>query len=328
MNPYRNISLDFLRVFAMVAVVAIHLYSMVPSMARVSSAEVLADLSRWAVPVFFMISGRFMLDKPVSLAGLWSGRRIVRLVFIFLFWNYLYWLLRPVALPGIVKCTFDTGEVHLWFMYTLVLMYALIPIFQPMVKGGYGWYFVGIWFFLDVLLPSFNFAGEGGLLYHFKNDLMGVSFGYSGFFVLGYCISERWSKLARFRWGIYGVGVCSLFLSAFLPQSSFAHLLVGGGNNILYVFSAFAIYCLFSQIRISPSSRFARPVLFLSSMSLGVYLIHPLVLKMFGSLGLDTWALALCPLQVVGVVLALVITVIASVVLTYVIDRGTVLESV
>ena len=312
----------------MIAVVAIHLHSLVPSMLRVSSAGVLADLSRWAVPVFFMISGRFMLEKPVSLAGLWSGNRIIRLVFILLFWNYFYWLLRPVELPGIIKCTFDTGEAHLWFMYTLVLMYALIPIFQPMVKAGFGWYFVGMWFFLDVLMPSFNFSGESGLLSHFKSSLLGVTFGYSGFFVLGYCISESWSKVVRFRWGIYGVGVCALLLSAFLPRSSFAHFLVGGGNNILYVFSAIAIYCLFSQIRIRPASRFARPVLFLSSMSLGVYMIHPLVLKVFGSLDLDVWALALCPLQIVDVLLALVITVIASVVLAYVIDRGTVLGSV
>ena len=88
------------------------------------------------------------------------------------------------------------------------------------------------------------------------------------------------------------------------------------------------IYCLFSQIRINSSGRFASPVLFLSSMSLGVYMIHPLVLKVSGSLGLDMWTLALCPLQVVGVLLLLVLTVIVSVVLSYVIDNGTVLGSV
>ena len=271
-----------------------------------------------------------MLEKPVSLAGLWSGNRIVRLIFVLLFWNYFYWLLRPVELPGLIKCTFDTGEGHLWFMYTLVLMYALIPILQPMVKAGYGWYFVGIWLFLDVLLTSFNFEGERGLLYHFKRDLMGVTFGYSGFFVLGYCISESWSKLARFRWGgdLRGVICALLLLFVLLPLSSFAHLLVGGYNNVLCVLSAIAIYCLFSQIRIRPSSRFARPVLFLSSMSLGVYLIHPLVLLVFRHLGLDVWALALCQLQVVGVLIMLVLTVLACVIATYFIDRATVLESV
>ena len=65
MNANRNISLGLLRVFAMIAVVAIHLYSLVPSMVGAASAGVLADLSRWAVPVFFMISGRFILEKPV-----------------------------------------------------------------------------------------------------------------------------------------------------------------------------------------------------------------------------------------------------------------------
>ena len=94
------------------------------------------------------------------------------------------------------------------------------------------------------------------------------------------------------------------------------------------MFSAIAIYCLFSQIRIRPASRFARPVLFLSSMSLGVYLIHPLVLKAFESMGFDTWTIALCPLPVVGVLLVLILTVSASVALSYAIDRGTVLGSV
>ena len=68
--------------------------------------------------------------------------------------------------------------------------------------------------------------------------------------------------------------------------------------------------------------------MFLSSMSLVVYLIHSLVLKVFASLGLDVWALALCPLQVIGVILLLVLTVLASVALSYVIDKGTVLGSV
>ena len=262
----RSISLDLLRVIAMCAVVVIHVYSLLPEMSVVPAAEVMANLSRWAVPVFFMISGAFMLNKQVSLTSLWSGNRIFRLIYLLLFWNYFYWLLRPLSLPGILKCTFDTGETHMWFMYTLILLYALVPLFQPMVKSGYGWYFVAIWFLLDVLLPSFNFTGDKGLIYHFKNHLLGVTLGYSGYFVLGHCIVHSWDYLKRFSLGIYMVGASALVLSALIPRLNLSYLL-GGGNNVLYVLSAYAIFCFFLQMKMEPSSKIVRLVLFLSSMS-------------------------------------------------------------
>lgn len=213
----------------MVAVVMIHVYSFLPSMAGVLSAAVLTELSRWAVPVFFMISGVFLLAHPIPLRVLWGGRRILRLVLLLLLWNYFYWLLRPGPLPSFMHCTLDSGAAHMWFMYTLILMYALVPLFQPMIKEGFGWYFVGLWFVIDVLLSSVNFLGEKGLVYHLKNSLLGVTFGYAGYFVLGRCLYEKMAELLKYRVAFCATGAVSLSLSALMPQIGWGRYLVGGG---------------------------------------------------------------------------------------------------
>ena len=69
----RNYSIDMLRIVAMCAVVMIHVYSYFPCLIGSSVARICADLSRWAVPVFIMISGSFLLQREINLKSLWGG---------------------------------------------------------------------------------------------------------------------------------------------------------------------------------------------------------------------------------------------------------------
>lgn len=70
----RNISYDLLRICAAVMVVLLHIaasnwYSLTPDKAEWFAMNFYDSMSRSAVPIFFMLSGTFLLRKDISLGS-------------------------------------------------------------------------------------------------------------------------------------------------------------------------------------------------------------------------------------------------------------------
>ena len=95
----RLVYADLMRVAAMLAVIVIHvsagwLESLPVGTADWHALNLWNSLTRWAVPVFVMCSGMFLLDpkKSLSLPTLFF-RYFLRLVTALLFWGVAYHLL-------------------------------------------------------------------------------------------------------------------------------------------------------------------------------------------------------------------------------------------
>jgi surface polysaccharide O-acyltransferase-like enzyme len=97
--------------------------------------------TRWALPIFVMISGYFLLDprKPMDLRGYYQ-RRVRRIAWPLLAWTALYlgisacdsWLAgRPIA-PAAMTGTVIQGApyYHLWFLYMLPGLYLVAPFLK------------------------------------------------------------------------------------------------------------------------------------------------------------------------------------------------------
>ena len=95
------------------------------------------SLLRWAVPVFFMISGALFLDpaRPQPVKKLY-GKSILRLLVSFLFWSALYgaWYALSTG-RGIWTMLNETlrGHYHMWTILTIIALYAVTPILRPAV---------------------------------------------------------------------------------------------------------------------------------------------------------------------------------------------------
>lgn len=266
----------------------IHVYSKVEPLRDYSAiAHIFADMSRWCVPVFIMISGAFLLNRSMSLKELWAVR-ILRLLFLVLSFNYFYWIISPRSLPSIFQMTFILGEVHLWFLYTLIGIYALIPIMKSLVDSGLGWYFIAIWFVINVLFYSINVA-DGWMLNNFTSNLLILNLGYSGYFVLGYMLKNSLLTKRQERL-LYVVGIVSLGLLLTLPRTNFSFLVRTapyfslGYFQIFIFFVSVAVFYFFKSRNWCFSSKLKLAIADLSLSSLGIYLIHPLVLFLFNKL--------------------------------------------
>lgn len=95
----------------------------------------------WAVPCFVMVSGALLLDRnriltPKKLFGKYIPRMAIALiVFSFLFSVFDMLLLIHSSFTDTIKDTLSdiflgTGWMHMWYIYLLLGIYALLPIYK------------------------------------------------------------------------------------------------------------------------------------------------------------------------------------------------------
>lgn len=151
MNDKRVGYFDILRIVSIFFVIVIHVTSVGLRLCETATPTwnvnwLLNSVSRWAVPVFFMVSGALFLEpsREITLKKLYK-KSIFHIVVCIIVWGFFYSLLDqyiygtlsaksvPVAVYGIV--TGNTGY-HLWFLYTLVMLYIAVPLFRLITCHG------------------------------------------------------------------------------------------------------------------------------------------------------------------------------------------------
>lgn len=137
-------SLDLLRILATFAVVTLHTnpfsieVQFYPSLSYWIS-NVISSACRFAVPVFFMISGALYLSPHKELStGRLYRRTILRMAVSYLFWSGVY-ALSYCFHTGTGKWTFINetlrGHYHLWFIFAITALYILTPLLRQITRS-------------------------------------------------------------------------------------------------------------------------------------------------------------------------------------------------
>lgn len=169
---------DLLRVISSFAVVVIHVTSAAMNTTEVSSQTYMANallnsIMRWAVPVFFMISGALFLDpkREVTTKKLFT-KIIPHFVICIIIWGGIYSILDQylygtlsvksilIALYGII--TGNTGY-HLWFLYDILMLYIAVPIFRLITCNATKRqieYALAVWFVVSIGVGHMNMIAE------------------------------------------------------------------------------------------------------------------------------------------------------------------------
>ena len=93
---HRNISYDLLRIQAAILVVLLHVsaisWNMIsPYKPQWMIINLYNSMTRGAVPIFFMLSGAFLLKKDIDIKDLYI-KKIIPLSLVWLIWSFLYTL--------------------------------------------------------------------------------------------------------------------------------------------------------------------------------------------------------------------------------------------
>lgn len=299
--------IDLLRVLACFGVVLFHAgASLLSEWGEIqnthwSAANFYTNAMRWCVPVFLMISGAVILPKIYGSLGEYLGKRVLRLVWPFMFWNivylvmhfYLLWRSGHLSEINPLVETFvrlrDGLSYHFWYIYLIIGLTLFFPILGRWIRAAGEreiLYFIAIWLVTVVAATPIveRFMPKIELQYFV---------GYVGYPVLGYYIANKqWNSP---RW-VRRIGT-AMFVTAGATIITLTHIetqtrgelwtgLLSYLNPVL-VIMATGLFLIFRNIdfeKIKP--RFMETIRFLSRYSYGTYLVHVLVFNILWHFGI------------------------------------------
>lgn len=142
-NPSsKNLHLELLRVISCLFVVVIHVsniysrsYLSIPSGSYLFSLAC-NGLARVSVPLFFMISGALLAGREPNLPKCRARLKKYLLVTVFWFGFYLVWTTQVLGHPyDLRKLIAVPPSTHLWFLYAILTIYAILPVVQVLVRA-------------------------------------------------------------------------------------------------------------------------------------------------------------------------------------------------
>lgn len=297
----RSIKLDILRILSALGVVLLHISSDYIDILEVGSANFnamvfLNSITRFAVPVFVMISGELFLnpDREVTVKKIWL-HNILRIFLIYALWSYAYYVFQSLyfwkfdfyrqglirTLKGIVY-----ASNHFWFLGMIIGLYALTPVLRSWVKNAEEKnirYFLCIFFVFQILRTTFTLLINKSLIDEISGFFTVAEIsGYVGYYVLGHYLSKY--ELSRnFKILVYAafpVGLAANFIISALYSKK-----DGAYNPGIYdsfgVFTFFICIALFIFAdKISKNIKKGKTIVSaLAADTLGIYLIHLMLWK-------------------------------------------------
>ena len=319
---HRTIYIDLLRIAATIGVIMGHAVSAKWYDSPVTSfnwqiMNVYDSSVNWIVPIFVMISGIFHL-RPISGDTTFKTeiqkmfKKVLKIIYAIIFWGILYNLFdllvryfmenEPITLYGIARIfvliIFGPAYFHFWFLYMLIGLYLLTPVFRCIInncKKEHLEYFLVLFFIfgafipvINIILPFFSFF-KGKTIYFPVPELTG----YMGYYIAGYYFANYKIK-QRTRNGIYVLAVLSVFFTIIV--TSFISVRERKPFEGIYgfltpntMFIAYAVFLLFQDkfTKMNISDGKIKIISKISKDTFGIYLIHIFVLKALDMAGIN-----------------------------------------
>ena len=242
---------------------------------------------RWSVPVFVMLTGSFVLGNYNDKIGDFLRKALNKIIVPFLIWSVFYLLhnnwddllgnrLSLSQKGGLVLENAISGSaVHLWYIYMIIGMYFIIPIFSKWTKYANKkelTLFLVFWFFLLVAYP---------LIDKYRTDFeLNYFTGYIGYLIGGYYFFKFVQLNKIILW--------TLLLGS-IAAISFATYHLAFQNNVdkeIYLapltpgvfLMSMSVYLLFKQSNIALPNWLNVVVTQICYYSYGIYLVHLVVL--------------------------------------------------
>lgn len=290
--------LDFLRVFATIAVIIIHAvskkwYSLDVHGYDWQVLNVYDSMVRWSVPVFIMISGTLFLEQELDIKKLYTNK-IFRLAVIYFLWSALYAVILGMD-KGHSKTdmflNFTKGHFHLWYLPAIIGVYATVPLLKKIAESEtLIRYFLALSFLAGCVIPQlidyvklFSETLGKGLNYIYSDINIHMFEGEIFYFLLGYYLNKTEIK-PSLRKMLYAAGLLCVVYTAVITavvsaKNEDATSTFYGYYQLHTVVTSAAVF-VFAKHHLS----YSRVVPFLqkavrkiSACSLGIYVVHMLV---------------------------------------------------
>ena len=268
--------LDYIRVVACMMVVAIHVsaeYMFISQeWSMVFNIAFLVDkMSRIAVPLFFMISGKLYLSKEKFDFKVFLRKTWFPLLGMYILWNLLYAIRRGYSSFGVLL---QEGSFHLWFIPVILGIYLLLPILRSLNEELLKWLLL-ITFVTEILLTTLRLTLP---YFGIVTQIASMQYcSYLFYFLLGYFLDMKKGNI------LYGVlwllsNICFGCLSIYVFHNIGIFFEY---NHLVVCFEACCFYLMMNGICTKRSLSIER----LGSLTLNIYFCHMFFVYLFKAYG-------------------------------------------
>lgn len=336
-NTGQYIWISNLRVLATICVLLIHTSMFVLNeFGKISVFDwwignIYNSISRFAVPVFVMITGALLLPQEIGIKS-FLKKRLNKILLPFLFWSILYIAYEAFLLfsDGTVLTMkellcfvyfklINGAAFHLWYIYMIIGIYLLIPILRKWIKNATEkeiLYFLLIWFIT-------LFAENRVICKYFPNIDLRYFTGFIGYLILGYyLLIKRFDKIKNIQ-----------FLSLLMIFIGFAVTAIGtyiasihlGSKNSLFgdyltpnvLLSSIGMFLFVKNVK-HLQSKMTYINTILDKYTYGIYLSHMLILVLLSKF--TVWNILLEE-PLIGIPLITLMCLTGSFIIVYVINK-------
>lgn len=311
----RDTYTDILRILAVIFVILIHTvaaqwYDLPLSSSGWKMMNALDSIARWTVPVFFMLSGAYILDpeKDISAKDIY-GKYILRVLTALLFWGLLYQIydiidkavyenvpFTAASLAAIPKnFIFGFPYTHLWYIYRLIGLYMLAPFIRIFIKNASKKdieQLLILFIIVGSVIPFIN------TVLRQQGSSLAVSFkiveltGFVFFYIAGYYL-RKYDASRPLQIFIYAAGIAGAVITTVLTD--YYSCRNGVKTEDFYVNTtpnvaamALALFTGAKQLfgRKQFSAKAKSVITYLSSCTFGIFLVHFFFVNMSKRLGI------------------------------------------
>lgn len=282
--------LDLIRVCACFLVITLHLaaikfYQFSPAWGIYVFYD---SISRMCVPLFLMLSGFLLLDRPINgITNFYLARygRIFppcAMLAIIYYFTPLY--NSPPPLDYILKILTNHLDYHLWYLYILIGIYFSLPFFMAILQTASGktlaWLYLWVWLLAGVCAP-FAARYSGWQVNIFTTFNFSFFTGFMGYLLCGWAIKQLLGRINGF-WFI--AIICFILATAGIIWGTLSLSYSLGRPDELFFENLTPLVWLQTISFFSLCIRFNRSSWVLRQLSdkaFWIYLIHALIVRVW-----------------------------------------------
>lgn len=336
----RKSYIDFMKGIAIIGVIIIHItterLALTDTLSDLITYEALYGLSRFAVPVFFMVTGYLMLSRgKLSIRKIYLNY-VLRIIICAFIYGIIYKIIRVVFdgegdtivnyVTGYIT-DFATGrlEFHFWYVYAIVGIYITMPILFAFVKGASRRvieYYLIMW----ALINTFFVLSKSGYIPFVANVLdsyhfVGIFVEYIGYPVLGYYLMHYdFSKRVKVISVISGFAAAAVAICfTILDKAGYGVLQVEylAYCGIFVIIYSIAICMIVKHIPLNYESLLPKIICNIGRHTLGIYFIHMVFVILIFQYGICNYYV----LPVVDVIIYTLVVLALSYIIAFVVRK-------
>ena len=291
MKEERKGWIDFCKITAMFLVIILHTVCNGIKDNQKNLSILIYYFGTFAIPLFFMVNGYLQLNKIKDYK--YAMKKIFKIFLVCIIWNI------PII---IIKLVFDGEKLNIisnvflnyiqkgyfwqfWFLGALILIYIFLPLFQKLFNRTDKYkIFTIVLIIVSSLVDIFNIINNN----FFGNDIIKNSvpqvfriWTWITYFFIGGLIKKDDTLKKLNNKKLFTITFILLFitvlyaynLSNILYSSLYAENLY---DNFIVIVTTFFIFNCFSRIHISN-----KLITDIGTLNMGVYIIHPTIIKIF-----------------------------------------------